>query len=57
MLTKDEQNALRYACGYVAYSLLRKFEKIKGDKYCQFVTCLGQMAVPGKGGDILAESC
>ena len=29
-LTSDEMNTLRYACGYVAHSLLKKFEKRKG---------------------------
>ena len=53
VLSKDELNALRYACGYVAYSLLRKFEKRKGDKYQQFVFCLGEMAVPGEGSNVL----
>ncbi len=48
VLTKDELNALRYACGYVAYSLLRKFKKREGAKYLQFVTCLGEMAVAGE---------
>ena len=52
VVSKDELNALRYACGYV-YSLLRKFEKRKGDKYQQFVVCLGEMTVPGEGSNVL----
>ena len=44
-LSEDELNALRYACGYVPYSLLRRYEKLSSDKYTKFVECLGQMAV------------
>ena len=51
VLTVDELNALRYACGYVSHRLLKKFEKRKGDKFCQFIHCLGEMAVVGEGGD------
>ena len=54
VLTVDELNALRYACGYVSHRLLKKFEKRKGDKFRQFVHCLGEMAVVGEGGDVLA---
>ena len=53
-LMTDEVNALRYACGYVAHSMLKRFEKRKGDKFYQFVACLGEMSVPGKGDDVLA---
>jgi hypothetical protein len=52
-LTSDEANALRYACGYVARSILRKYETRKGDVYSQYVQCLGDMAVEGEGDDVL----
>ena len=44
-LTKDELNAMQYACGYVPHKLLKKYEKRSGNKYSQFVECLGGMAV------------
>ena len=52
VFTRDELNALRYACGYVAHSLLKRFEKKVGEKFSQFVTCLGEMAVAGEGEDL-----
>ena len=42
-----------YACGFVAHSLLKKFEKQKGQKYALFVDCLGEIAVAGDGENIL----
>ena len=55
-LSSDELNALRYACGYVAHSLLKKYErrKNKEDKLIQFISCLGEMAVSGEGESVLA---
>ena len=49
-LTKDEMNALRYASGYVARKLLKKYEnehsrKKLGIKAEHFEECLGNMAV------------
>lgn len=52
-LTSDELNAMRYACGYVPRSLLKKYEIKCGDMYSQYVQCLGDMAVEGEGDDIL----
>ena len=46
-LSKDEENALRYAAGYVPYRLLRRYEKSSNEKSQQFVECLGNMAVAG----------
>ena len=56
ILTSDELNALRYARGYVAHSLLKKFErrKKKEAKLFQFITCLGDMAVAGEGESVLS---
>ena len=41
-LSKDELNALRYACGYVAHKLLKKYEKEHDDsgKFAQYEMCL-----------------
>lgn len=52
--TVDDLNILRYACGYVPYSLLKKFEKLQGAKAGCFVDCLGTMAVVGEGSDLLS---
>ena len=52
-LTAHELNALRYACGYIAHSLLKTFECKTGDKFSQYITCLGEMAVVGEGEDVL----
>ncbi len=49
----DELNALRYAALFVPHSLLKRFEKRRGEKFSKFITCLGEMAVVGEGGDIL----
>lgn len=46
---------LRYACGYVARSLLKQYEKTTtGDVAQQYITCLGEMAVEGEGDCLLA---
>ena len=49
IFSKDEVNALRYACGYVPRCLLHRYEKYDGDKYMTFVKCLGEMAVECEG--------
>ena len=51
-VTSDELNAMRYACGYVPCSLLKKYETKGGDIYSQYVQCLGHMAVEGEGYNI-----
>ena len=53
-LTSDELNAMRYACGYVARALLKKYETRHGEAYSQYVQCLGDMAVEGEGDDVLS---
>ena len=53
VFTEDEMNAMRYACGYVPHALLKKYEKKCGDKYSNFVQCLGDMAIEGEGSDVL----
>ena len=52
--TSEELNALRYACGYVAHKLLKKYEKRGGDKANQFEMCLSEMSVVGDSSDLLA---
>ena len=41
--SKDEENIIRYACGYVARKLMQKFMKQKGEKAAVFVECLSKM--------------
>ena len=45
ILTPDELNTMQYACGYVPYKLLKKYEKKTGLQAECFVECLGNMAV------------
>lgn len=54
VLTEDELNAMRYACGYVPHALLKKYETRCGDVYSEYVQCLGDMAIEGEGDDVLA---
>ena len=51
-LTTDELNVLRYACGYVARVILKKYEKKSGEVASQYIQCLGDMAVEGEGEDL-----
>ncbi len=53
-ISSDELNILRYACGYVACKLLKRYEKKPGEIAQQYVNCLGEMAVEGESGDVLA---
>ncbi len=39
--------------GFVPDSLLKRFEKRKGEKFSRFITCLGDMGVVGEGSDIM----
>ena len=50
-ISMDELNTMRYVCGYVACSLLKRYEKKSGEVYSQYATCLGEMAVEGHEGD------
>ena len=50
--TSDELNVMRYACGFVPHKLLLRYEKRPGDKYKNFVACLGDMAVVGENDDL-----
>ena len=53
-ISTDELNVIRYACGYVAHKLLKRYEKKSGDVVQQYIICLGEMAVEGEGNDFLA---
>lgn len=46
-LTKDEENAMQYACGYIPYKLLCKYEKKSDLVSVQYVKCSCNMAVAG----------
>lgn len=52
-LTANELNVVRYVGGYVARSVLKKYERMRSEVASQFVECLGAMAVEGEGGDVL----
>ncbi len=54
--SRDELNALRYACGYVAQKILKKYENRKSKKADEFEMCLGQMAVAGDVTDFTMYS-
>ena len=45
ILTPDKLNTMQYACEYVPYKLLKKYEKKTGLQAKCFVECLGNMAV------------
>ena len=51
-LTSDEENIIRYAAGYVAFKLLKKYELSKPE----FVECLSTMAVSGDDSGLLEYS-
>ena len=46
-MMSDEENAMRYASGYVAMKLLKHYKTGKGAKARQYVDCLSNMAVVG----------
>ena len=52
-LSKDEQNVLRYCCGYVGMRLHKKFLKVSGQKAAQFVECLSHMRADGTSSSLL----
>ena len=52
-LTKDEENILRYACGYVGMKLYQRFLKTLGEKAAQFVECLSNMHSDGPTSSLL----
>ena len=47
-LSADEEAAVRYAGGFVAMKLKKKFIKVNNLKAKQFVECLSHMAIDGE---------
>ena len=39
---------MRYACGYIPYKLLKKYENKTREIYSQYLQCLVDMAVEGE---------
>lgn len=52
-LTLEEENVLRYACGYVGKKLHDRFIKIDGEKAAQFLECIDSMRVDGPTASLL----
>ena len=53
ILSKDEQNIIRYACGYVAFKLHQKFRKQHGTKAAKFISCLTCFYAEGPSSSLL----
>lgn len=47
-MTAEDENALRYTCGYVSLKLMRRFQQQTSTIATQFVNCLSGMAVAGR---------
>ena len=43
LMAKDEENIIRYACGYVCMHLRRRFISSKSEKAVDFIECLDKM--------------
>ena len=55
-MTREEENIVRCASGYVPYSLMKKYEKNEKnvtEKSASFVECLSSMAINGEEGSFL----
>lgn len=52
-LSSDECNVLRYACGYVAMKLQRKYLRDPSDKAAVFVECLDHMEAEGPASSLI----
>jgi len=44
-LNEDEENIIRYVCGYIGMKLRSKYLKMQGDKAAEFVECLDKLQV------------
>ena len=53
-LGSEEENAIRYASGYVAMKLVKRYKKEGSKKAAQFVECLSNMAVNGDDSSFYA---
>ena len=47
----EEENAVRYASGFVRIRLMKKYKKINNIKAAQFVDCLSHMALSSSNED------
>ena len=52
-LTRDEQNIIRYAGGYVAQRLLTRYKKEDSEKAAGFIESLSHMAVDGNESSLM----
>ena len=46
-MSKDEENILRYTCGYVAMNLKKMFTKVSDEKSVRFIEGLNKMEIDG----------
>ena len=53
VLCKEEENIIRYVCGFVAMKLSHRFRKQQGEKAAIFVECLANMSVEGPESSLL----
>jgi len=51
-LSKDEQNIIHYACGYVGVKLHNRFVKQHGEKAASFVECIYYMHAVGPSSSL-----
>ena len=54
VMSSEEENAVRYASGYVAMKLMKEFMKKDTESAAQSVECLSHMAVEGEEADFYA---
>ena len=52
-LTVDEENIIRYACGFVGMKLHDRFIRQHGSKAAEFVECIDSMHVAGQASSFL----
>ena len=50
-MSSEEENAVRYASGFVRIRLMKKYKKINNIKAAQFVDCLSHMALSSSDED------
>ena len=50
-MSSEEENAVRYASGFVPMRLMKKYKKINNTKAAQFVDCLSHMALSSSDED------
>lgn len=54
-MSKDVLNAMQYACGYIPYALLKRYEKRSDRKYDKLIECLGDMAVQSESANDMLD--